>query len=210
MQECFDTDISVLEGTYEEEQRKYYLLSSIWMELNENQCPGNSVALLKLDLNTCTLSDVQGIPETPFSIQVPKNIWVSGFSGWFTVDFLGNEEFHIPNFVRLCTGPRSGPSHWGQQVTGAILSIQFIISSKRRIVSLKIEVPYSPQVFYLEEPLHFEEERDGIVDGTVTMTRKRENVRLYNVNIAYRTLSDDSRLPKEQQHPYEMQVYEIP
>ncbi len=69
--------------------------------------------------------------------------------------------------------------------------------------------PYSSQVFYLEEPLQFEEQ-GGIVDGTVTMTRQRENIRLYNVNIAYRALSDDSRLPKEKQHPYEMRIYEIP
>ncbi len=131
MLECFDTDISVLEEIYEEEQRQYYLLSSIWMELNENQCPGNSVTLLKLDLNTCTLSDVQGIPETPFSIQVPNYTWVSGFSGWFTVDFLGNEEFHIPNFVRLCTGPRSGPTHWGQQVDEQFFKFNFKSAVRR-------------------------------------------------------------------------------
>ncbi len=122
----------MLEGTYEEEQRQYYLLSSIWMELNESQCPGNSITLLKLDLNTCTLSDVQGIPETPFSIHVPKYTWVSGFSGWFTVDFLGNESFRLPNFVRLCTGPKSGPSHWGQQVGNQFVLLKFK-SSRCRI-----------------------------------------------------------------------------
>ncbi len=67
----------------------------------------------------------------------------------------------------------------------------------------------------MEDPLHFkdggDEEEGGVVDGTVTMTRQKENVRLYNVNIAYRAISSNANiLPNEQQHPYEMQVYEIP
>ncbi len=70
--------------------------------------------------------------------------------------------------------------------------------------------PTPPQVFYLEEPLHFEE-HGGVVDGTVTMTRQRENIRLYNVNIAYRTISNDNRSSKEQKpYPYKRQIYEIP
>ncbi len=67
----------------------------------------------------------------------------------------------------------------------------------------------------MENPLHFEgggdEEEGGVVDGTVIMTRQKENIRLYNVNIAYRAISSNTNiLPNEQQHPYEMQVYEIP
>ncbi len=70
-------------------------------------------------------------------------------------------------------------------------------------------------MFYLENPLHFEndgEEEGCVVDGTVTMTRQKENVRLYNVNIAYRAISSNAAniLPNEQQYPYKAQVYEIP
>jgi protein arginine N-methyltransferase 1 len=41
---------------------------------------------------------------------------ISGFAGWFTVDFNGSVQTPATRRVTLSTGPEAGYTHWGQQV----------------------------------------------------------------------------------------------
>jgi protein arginine N-methyltransferase 1 len=49
-------------------------------------------------------------------LEVPFDSTVSGFAGWFTVDFNGSREMPVSQRVVLSTGPEAGYTHWGQQV----------------------------------------------------------------------------------------------
>lgn len=44
---------------YEEEQRGYYILSSFWAELENDQVLGEPATVRTFDMHTCTLEDVQ-------------------------------------------------------------------------------------------------------------------------------------------------------
>lgn len=74
------------------------------------------MVIKQLDLNTCTLADAECVPVTPYAINIPFAITVSGFAGWFTVDFAGSEQTPVTRRVTLTTGPEGGYTHWGQQV----------------------------------------------------------------------------------------------
>jgi len=118
----YSLDMAGLSAQYEEEQKQYYLLSSAWAELRAEQVVGTPAAILKLDLKTCTFEDIKGVPTTPFKFTIPDDrtdgpVRVSGFAGWFTTDFFGNdEEKPLPCPTTLSTAPDMGYTHWGQQV----------------------------------------------------------------------------------------------
>lgn len=120
----YELDMAGLSSQYEEEQRQYYLLSSAWAELRAEQVVGTPVPILSLDLKTCTFEDIKGVPKTPFKFIIPKDrtngegpVHVSGFAGWFTTDFFGNDPAKpLPCPTTLSTAPDMGYTHWGQQV----------------------------------------------------------------------------------------------
>ncbi|CAM9260123.1 unnamed protein product [Phaeothamnion confervicola] len=114
--ELYKVDMGVLENVYVEEQTKYYILSSFWAELHPDQMVGPPAAVKQLDMHTCTLQEVQGVEQTPFSFEVDGNVHASGFAGWFNVDFRGTAETPCQHPVVLSTGPDNGYTHWGQQV----------------------------------------------------------------------------------------------
>ena len=94
----------------------YYIYSALWTELQVEHVIGQAQVIKRLDLNTCTLADALGVPETPYDIMVPFPVTVSGFAGWFTVDFNGSKLTPATRRVNLSTGPEAGYTHWGQQV----------------------------------------------------------------------------------------------
>ncbi len=53
------------------------------------------------DLNKCTLEEAEQVNQVPFSINVPFPITISGFAGWFTVDFNGSVENTCTYRVKL-------------------------------------------------------------------------------------------------------------
>lgn len=54
----------------QDEQREYFLLSSYWAELRGDQVVADPVAVLHLDLKTCTFEDVKGVPPTKFAFHI--------------------------------------------------------------------------------------------------------------------------------------------
>jgi type I protein arginine methyltransferase len=116
MKDFYQLDVSALDTPYEKEQENYYIYSSLWTELHLEHLVGQPVVIKKLDLNKCTLADAECVHPTHYSITVPFTIAVSGFAGWFTVDFNGSDSHPATKRVTLTTGPEGGFTHWGQQV----------------------------------------------------------------------------------------------
>lgn len=116
MKKFYNLDMTALSAPYEKEQIDYYVYSSLWTELSNEHVIGQPSIIKRLDLNTCTLADAECVKATPYDILIPFPIRVSGFAGWFTVDFNGSEESPCTNRKTLTTGPEGGYTHWGQQV----------------------------------------------------------------------------------------------
>jgi protein arginine N-methyltransferase 1 len=116
MRRFYHLDMSALSGPFEKEQLDYYIYSSLWTELQRDQVVGMPVVIKRLNLNTCTLQDSMGVSQTDFDLTIPFPVTVSGFAGWFTVDFNGSAGSPVTKRVTLSTGPEVGYTHWGQQV----------------------------------------------------------------------------------------------
>ena len=116
MKHYYNVDVGALTNTFHKEQEDYYVYSGLWTELKTEHVVGQPVIIKKLDLNTCTLKDAEGVDTVPYDIEIPFNVTVSGFAGWFTVDFNGSVASPVNKRVVLSTGPEAGNTHWGQQV----------------------------------------------------------------------------------------------
>lgn len=164
----YGVDLSVLEACFEKEQKEYYLMSSRWSEHRPDAILSNPCVVKELDMMTCTLSDSQGItcgdPYSNFEFDiVAEKVGgpISGFAGWFTVDFKSrsdNLELSSPNLlcpVFLNTGPEAGRTHWGQQTFPFLCSIPVIQGETTRL------------------------------KGTIEMKRTKLNSRMYNCRFCY-------------------------
>jgi protein arginine N-methyltransferase 1 len=139
----FAVDMSCLSNEFDKEHSDYYLSSSVWCELRPADLLTNYTQILSIDCNTCKLEDYKSV-NYKFNLQIlnkyltshpkhsgrggfhrgsnppPRNnrtepIRLSGFAGWFEVDFLGSAQNPAPSKVTLSTAPHIGYTHWGQQ-----------------------------------------------------------------------------------------------
>eukprot|EP01083_Nonionella_stella_P182364 656055_1 len=176
----YGVDMSVLGECYDREQKEYFLLSSRWAELPADSKLAAPVVVKKLDMCTCTLADSKGIfagdEYSDFEFDVVSDehpgSTISGFAGWFDADFKsrtdegGKEAPLLSNPAFLSTGPENGYTHWGQQVFHLLSSIPVLQGETTRL------------------------------QGSLEMTRSKENARLYNCRIRYvstRRKSDESK-----------------
>ncbi len=125
MKQFYNIDMSAVDTPYEKEQSDYYIYSSLWTELNADHVVGQPSVIKRLDLNTCTLVDSAGVDPAEFNFLVPFGVKVSGFAGWFTVDFVGSPEIPAVKRVHFSTGPEAGHTHWGQQVFQFSIYVSF-------------------------------------------------------------------------------------
>lgn len=116
MKNFYNIDMSSMTDAYKKEQEDYYIYSALWTELRVEHVIGQPVVIKRMDLNTCTLKDAECVNQVPFEIQIPFPVRVSGFAGWFTVNFNGSTATPATKRVTLSTGPEAGYTHWGQQV----------------------------------------------------------------------------------------------
>jgi protein arginine N-methyltransferase 1 len=116
MKDLYHVNMDVLDKPFQREQEDYYIYSSLWTELSTEHVVGEPVVIKRLDLNTCTLEDAECVRRMDYRFSAPFNITVSGFAGWFTVDFAGSAGSPVTRRVVLSTGPEVGYTHWGQQV----------------------------------------------------------------------------------------------
>lgn len=116
MKELYSVNVECLTTQFEKEQAEYYVYSSLWTELRPENVVGEASVIKRLDLNTCTVEDAECVRRASYDFTVPYPITVSGFAGWFTVDFAGSAPTPAARRVVLSTGPEMGYTHWGQQV----------------------------------------------------------------------------------------------
>lgn len=116
MKQYYNINVNALDAPYKKEQKDYFINTSLWTELRSEHVVGDPVRIKFMDLNTCTLEDAADVKKVPYDINVPFAVQVSGFAGWFTVDFAGSTKSPAPKRVVLSTGPEQGYTHWGQQV----------------------------------------------------------------------------------------------
>lgn len=206
----YGVDMSVLESNFDREQKEYYVLSSRWAELPTSCLLADSVVVKELDMHVCTVEDARGVglsvgedegSGAPFDFDVVGRSYgdggggldrLSGFAGWFTVDFKSRTDDagkdvapQIPNPAYLSTGPEMGYTHWGQQV------------------------------FHLPSAIPLLADQTTRIQGTLEMMRTKESTRLYNVRFRYtssrrRTSSQDRDGDVLMMGKPEELVYQIP
>lgn len=116
MKQYYKVNVDALTNTFHKEQEDYYVYSSLWTELRVEHVIGQPVVIKRLDLNTCTLKDAEGVDPIAYNFEIPFAVTVSGFASWFTVDFNGSALKPVNKRIVLSTGPEVGNTHWGQQV----------------------------------------------------------------------------------------------
>jgi protein arginine N-methyltransferase 1 len=164
----YGVDMSVLGECYDREQKEYFLLSSRWAELPADSKLAAPVVVKKLDMCTCTLADSKGIfagdEYSDFEFDVVSDehpgSTISGFAGWFDADFKSRTDEGGANAPKLLSPAHlcTGPgpyTHWGQQVFHFLSSIPLISGETTSL------------------------------NGSLEMTRSKDNARLYNCRIKY-------------------------
>eukprot|EP00984_Skeletonema_dohrnii_P009954 scaffold3836_cov87-Skeletonema_dohrnii-CCMP3373.AAC.3 len=179
----YGVDMSVLESNFDREQKEYYVLSSRWAELPTSCLLAECAVVKELDMHVCTVEDARGVGLSvgedegngaPFDFDVVGRSYadeddggglagpISGFVGWFTVDFKSRTDDagkdvaqQIPNPAYLSTGPEMGYTHWGQQVFHLPSAIPLLANQTTRI------------------------------QGTLEMMRTKDSARLYNVCLRF-------------------------
>lgn len=195
--QVYGVNMAVLEKEYDREQKEYFLLSSRWTELPQEAVLAEPKMIKMLDMATCTIEDVRGIPagakDATYDFEVNGDEVsgpISGLSGWFTADFRSRTDaagIDAPKLLHpafLSTGPENGYTHWGQQTFYFLSSIPLLKGETTRIV------------------------------GDLEMMRTKENSRLYNCRIGYSTsrrrTEDDKDGPVLMKSAKIDQVYQIP
>ena len=135
-QNMYGVDMSCLEKEFEREQKEYYVLSSRWAELGTGCILAEPCVVKTLDMAVCTVEDARGVglglgqdkgEGAPFDFDIDGRRHddgsatggatgpISGFAGWFTVDFKSrtddigrNMAPCLPNPAYLSTGPEMG------------------------------------------------------------------------------------------------------
>mmetsp|Transcript_42081 Transcript_42081/g.88327 ORF Transcript_42081/g.88327 Transcript_42081/m.88327 type:complete len:284 (+) Transcript_42081:590-1441(+) len=215
-QTMYGVDMSILEEDFDREQKEYYVLSSRWAELGTGCLLADAVVVKEYDMHVCTLEDARGVGleksgGAPFDFDVVGRSLegvgsssslapsgggeaqagpISGFAGWFTVDFKSRTDEvgrgvapEVSNPAYLSTGPEMGYTHWGQQV------------------------------FHLPSPLPLLAGQTTRMNGTLEMMRTKESARLYNVRLRYETSRRKTGSEKDEvmmKGKTEEFVYQIP
>jgi protein arginine N-methyltransferase 1 len=193
----YGVDMSVLETSFDREQKEYYLLSSRWMELRAEVVLAEPKMIKHFNMAACTLEDARGIAAEDvdanfcFDINGDENIGpVSALAGWFTADFRSRTDsvaenapkIHNPSF--LSTGPENGYTHWGQQVFYLLSSLPLLKGEVTRL------------------------------EGSIEMMRTKENARLYNCRFklqnSRRKVGSDENGPILMKSAISEHVYQMP
>ncbi|KAG6658546.1 hypothetical protein CIPAW_04G169600 [Carya illinoinensis] len=113
----YGVDMSVLKKSFSEEQRKYYLQTSLWSNLHPHQVIGTAAVVKEIDCLTVTVNDILEVRSNLSSSITLENTRLCGFGGWFDVHFRGRKEDPAQQEIELTTAPSiDNGTHWGQQV----------------------------------------------------------------------------------------------
>ncbi|CAL5397104.1 unnamed protein product [Camellia sinensis] len=115
----YGVDMSALTKPFSEEQKKYYLQTSLWNNLHPNQLIGSAAMIKEIDCSTATVNDILDVRASMSSLITTEETRLCGFAGWFDVHFRGSKENPAQHEIELTTAPSEDYStHWGQQDIG--------------------------------------------------------------------------------------------
>ncbi|KAK3210842.1 hypothetical protein Dsin_015548 [Dipteronia sinensis] len=113
----YGVDMRVLTKPFSEEQKKYYLQTTMWSNLHPHQVIGTAAVVKELDCSTATVNDILEVRSTILSSITGGSTRLCGFGGWFDVHFRGSSEDPAQKEIELTTAPSmNNGTHWGQQV----------------------------------------------------------------------------------------------
>ncbi|KAJ8640572.1 hypothetical protein MRB53_017266 [Persea americana] len=113
----YGVNMNVLTKSFREEQKKYYLQTSLWNSLHPHQVIGTPAIIKEIDCLNATVSEILSVKAQFSSTITTDKTRVSGFAGWFDVHFRGSRDNPATQEVELTTAPSTdNPTHWGQQV----------------------------------------------------------------------------------------------
>ncbi|KAJ0090403.1 hypothetical protein Patl1_13138 [Pistacia atlantica] len=113
----YGVNMSVLTRPFSEEQKKYYLQTSLWSNLHPHQVIGTAAIVKEIDCSTATVNDVLEVRSNLLSSITGERTRLCGFGGWFDVHFRGSKVDPAQKEIELTTAPSMDDStHWGQQV----------------------------------------------------------------------------------------------
>lgn len=113
----YGVNMNALTNSFREEQKKYYMQTSLWNNLHPQQVIGVPAIIKELDCLNTTVDEILSVrAQFSSSISIDKTR-LSGFAGWFDVHFRGNKGNPATKEIELTTAPSTdNPTHWGQQV----------------------------------------------------------------------------------------------
>ncbi|KAL6523817.1 Protein arginine N-methyltransferase prmt10 [Orobanche hederae] len=113
----YGVDMSVLTKPYTQEQRRYYIQTSIWNNLHPQQIIGTPVVVKEIDCLTTSVNDIREVHASISSSITQELAKFCGFGGWFDVHFRGSNKNPALQEIELSTAPDEDfGTHWGQQV----------------------------------------------------------------------------------------------
>ncbi|XP_058112684.1 protein arginine N-methyltransferase PRMT10 [Magnolia sinica] len=113
----YGVDMSVLTKPFRDEQKKYYLQTSLWNNLHPHQVIGTPAIIKEIDCLTTTVNEIVNVKAKFSSSITVEKTRLCGFAGWFDVHFRGSSSNPATQEVELTTAPSTdNPTHWGQQV----------------------------------------------------------------------------------------------
>ncbi|KAL0333921.1 UNVERIFIED_CONTAM: protein arginine N-methyltransferase PRMT10 [Sesamum angustifolium] len=113
----YGVDMSVLTNPFTEEQKKYYLQTSLWNSLHPDQIIGTCMVVKEIDCLMATINDIRNVHASISSSITEENMRFCGFGGWFDVHFRGSNKNPAQHEIELTTAPSEDyGTHWGQQV----------------------------------------------------------------------------------------------
>ncbi|GJP54711.1 hypothetical protein CLOM_g13762 [Closterium sp. NIES-68] len=115
--EDYGVDMAVLDHTYDDEQKKYFLQTGCWESLYPSQVLGRPVMIHEIDCATATVADVEEVRADFATRTFAADKPVNAIGGWFDVLFKGSASDPTEHEVQLTTAPSVDEgTHWGQQV----------------------------------------------------------------------------------------------
>lgn len=191
--QVYGVDMSCLESEFNKEQKEYYMLSSRWTELKNDQVLDEASIVKYIDMMTCTLQDAKGVslesvsehekvyghgvsedtpsvtydhPAFEFRVHGDETYGpISGISGWFTANFSSRTD----PIARLYNAPKI--SHPAFLSTGPENGYTH----------------WGQQTFYFTSSIPVLKGEITILNGSMEMMRTKENARLYNCRIEYQS-----------------------
>ncbi|KAL6578381.1 Protein arginine N-methyltransferase prmt10 [Orobanche minor] len=137
----YGVDMSTLTRPFNEEQKKYYLQTSLWNNLHPNQIIGTPMIIKEIDCLTTSVEDIRDVRASVSSPIIEEHARFSGFGGWFDVHFRGSNTNPAQKEIELSTAPDEDlGTHWGQQVfllypqnvtTGDEILIHFLMTRSK-------------------------------------------------------------------------------